>query len=170
MNAPASTLRTPQEALDFADLPEGTDDLIDHILARYHEVHRRELPELCALAQRVEEVHAAHPARPTGLAALVATIQADMESHMQKEEQVLFPLMRDGGHPMIAHPIAMMRHEHDEHAANLAAMAKITNDLTLPAEACGTWRALYAGLAKLSADLETHIRIENEILFPRFGG
>ncbi len=168
MNAPAPSLSAPQHAIDIADLPESTDDLIDHILTRYHEVHRRELPELCALARQVEEVHAGHPAQPKGLANIVATIQGEMESHMQKEEQVLFPLMREGGHPMIVHPIAMMRHEHDEHAANLAAMTEITNGLTLPADACSKWRALYAGLAKLSADLEAHIRIENEILFPRF--
>jgi len=168
LNAPAPSLFNQQASADLA-IPEETDEIIDHIVTRYHAVHRSELPELTRLAQRVEDVHANHPACPKGLAALVATIQAEMESHMQKEEQVLFPMMQRGGHPMIGHPIAMMRHEHDEHAANLAAMAEITNNLTLPAEACRTWRDLYAGLGKLAADLETHIHIENDILFPRFG-
>jgi regulator of cell morphogenesis and NO signaling len=100
---------------------------------------------------------------------LLETIQAEMESHMQKEEQVLFPMMLRGGHPMITHPIGMMRHEHDEHGRNLEAMREITRNLTAPADACGSWRRLYAGLAKLADDLNTHIRIENDILFPRFG-
>ena len=160
-------LATPKSAAET--LPDGTDELIDHILTRYHQVHRRELPELVALAVRVDRVHATHPARPAGLPDLLETIRAEMESHMQREEQVLFPLMLRGGHPMIGQPIGMMRHEHDEHAKNLDAMAGITNNLIAPADACGSWRTLYAGLAKLADDLNTHIHIENDILFPRFG-
>ena len=95
-------------------IPESVEDLIGYILERYHQVHRRELPELRNLAIRVQQVHAEHPAVPAGLSDLLARIQADLESHMQKEEQVLFPLMLAGGNPMIVHPIAMMRHEHDE--------------------------------------------------------
>lgn len=167
MNSPASSvLAHPGDIA--VELPEETEDLIAHILARYHEVHRRELPERLALAKRVEEVHARHPARPTGLSDIVATIQAEMESHMQKEEQVLFPLMLRGGHPMIMHPIGMMRHEHDEHAQNLEAMEAVTHGMSPPDDACSSWHALYAGLAKLSADLTARIHIENDILFPRF--
>ncbi|HML08629.1 MAG TPA: iron-sulfur cluster repair protein YtfE [Xanthobacteraceae bacterium] len=149
-------------------IPENTDDIIDLILERYHQVHRRELPELRALAKRVEQVHAGHPAVPTGLSDLLARMQAELESHMQKEEQVLFPLMRAGGNPMIVHPIAMMRHEHDEHGEALKALAALTGDLNLPDGACSSWRALYAGLGKLVEDLTEHMHIENNILFPRF--
>ena len=31
--------------------------LVDHILARYHAVHREQLPELIRLARKVEQVH-----------------------------------------------------------------------------------------------------------------
>ncbi|MGP0084796.1 MAG: DUF542 domain-containing protein, partial [Steroidobacteraceae bacterium] len=51
-----------------AALPEAVEELIQLILERYHQVHRRELPELRALAQRVESVHADHAAVPKGLA------------------------------------------------------------------------------------------------------
>jgi regulator of cell morphogenesis and NO signaling len=150
-------------------LPENTDDIIAHIVTRYHNVHRRELPELLALSQRVETVHAQHPAVPIGLTDLLERIREEMESHMQKEEQVLFPMMLSAAiNPMIVHPIGMMRHEHDEHGKNLQAMAKMTNELTPPADACNSWRALYAGLGKLAEDLTEHIHIENNILFPRF--
>ena len=151
-------------------LPDDVDGLIEHIVACYHQVHRQELPELRALAQRVEKVHAEHPAVPKGLSELLARMQGEMESHMEKEEQILFPMMRSGGHPMIVHPIGMMRHEHDSHGEELEALAKLTGDLTLPAEACNTWRALYAGLGKFRDDLTEHIHIENNILFPKFEG
>jgi regulator of cell morphogenesis and NO signaling len=149
--------------------PESVEDLIQHILNRYHQVHRRELPELRNLALRVERVHVDHPAVPRGLSNLLGRMHGALESHMQKEEQILFPLMLAGGNPMIVHPIGMMRHEHDEHGGELRALAALTNDMTPPEEACNSWRALYAGLAKLAEDLTEHIHIENNILFPKFG-
>ncbi len=97
-------------------------------------------------------------------------MEADLTDHMAKEEQMLFPLMLRGGHPMIGHPIAAMRHEHDAHAAHLAALDRLTRGGEPPAGACTTWRALYAGTRKLAADLREHMHIENNILFPRFGG
>ena len=42
--------------------------LIDHILTRYHQVHREQLPELIRLAARVETVHGSHEQCPNGLA------------------------------------------------------------------------------------------------------
>ena len=87
---------------------------------------------------------------------------------MQKEEQILFPMMRTGGHPMIVHPIGMMRHEHDDHGEELRTLAALTNDMTPPEGACNSWRALYAGCSKFAEDLTEHIHIENNILFPRF--
>ncbi len=151
-----------------SSIPESVEDLIGYIFERYHQVHRREMPELGNLASRVEGVHADHPAVPAGLSDLFARMQAELESHMQKEEQVLFPLMLAGGNPMIVHPIDMMRHEHDEHGEQLRALAALTGDMTPPDGACNSWRALYAGLAKLAEDLTDHIHIENNILFPRF--
>ena len=151
-----------------SSIPESVEDLIGYIFERYHQVHRREMPELRNLASCVEGVHADHPAVPAGLSDLFARMQAELESHMQKEEQVLFPLMLAGGNPMIVHPIDMMRHEHDEHGEQLRALAALTGDMTPPDGACNSWRALYAGLAKLAEDLTDHIHIENNILFPRF--
>jgi len=44
----------------------------------------------------------------------------------------------------------------------------LTGDMTVPDDACDSWRALYAGLAKLAEDLTDHMHIENNVLFPRF--
>jgi regulator of cell morphogenesis and NO signaling len=157
-------------SLNQSTLPDSVEDLIQLILERYHQVHRRELPELRELARRVESVHADHPAAPKGLSEVLARLQGELESHMQKEEQILFPLMLAGGSPMIVHPINVMRHEHDEAGEDLKAVTELTGDLSLPAEACTSWRALYAGLAKFAEDLTEHIHIENNILFPKFEG
>jgi len=149
--------------------PVETGALIALILERYHAAHRRELPELLRLARRVEAVHGEHPAAPRGLPALLEEVAAELESHMQKEERVLFPALQRGGrHPNIGSPIAMMREEHDDHAAHLRQLESLTGNFVAPAGACPTWQALYAGLRKLADDLMEHIHLENNVLFPRF--
>ena len=155
-------------APEASTLPDSVEGLVGHIVERYHATHRRELPELRKLAARVEAVHAGHPDVPAGLADILTRLQSELESHMAKEEQVLFPLMLAGGHPMIAHPIAMMRHEHDTAGEDLGEVTALTHDMTPPEGACNSWRALYAGLAKFAEDLTEHVHIENNILFPRF--
>ncbi|MCC7282636.1 MAG: hemerythrin domain-containing protein [Acetobacteraceae bacterium] len=156
---------------DAADpgLPTPTAELVDHIVARYHDTIRRELPELIALARRVERVHAGVADAPAGLAVLLETIQADMLEHMAKEEQVLFPMMRAGGHPMIGMPITMMRHEHAGHAAHLDSLERLTHGHVPPEGACTSWRTLYAGTRRFAEDLVAHMHVENDVLFPRFG-
>jgi regulator of cell morphogenesis and NO signaling len=70
---------------------------------------------------------------------------------------------------MIAMPIGMMRHEHEGHLAHLGRLAALTHGHAPPDGACGSWRALYAGTRSLADDLVEHMRLENDILLPRFG-
>lgn len=151
-----------------ADAPEEAEALIEHILERYHETHRRELPELILMARKVEEVHAGHAELPKGLSRLLEHIAEAIEEHMQKEERILFPMIRAGlGHAAVG-PIAVMRHEHVEHGERLRQLEELTRDHTPPADACTTWRALYAGTRKLVDDVMQHIHLENNVLFPQF--
>ena len=145
----------------------SNDELIDHILTRYHDVHRQQLPELIRMARRVEQVHGERTTCPHGLADLLETIHQEMESHMQKEEQILFPMLRQGLGAQARGPIAVMRHEHDDHGENLERVIALTDDITPPKGACTTWRALYTGLNEFREDLMQHIHLENNLLFER---
>jgi len=144
--------------------------LIDHILRRYHELHRQQLPELIRMARRVEAVHRDHPLVPRGLADHLEIMERELLEHMAKEEQILFPLLQQGGHPMVVHPIGVMRHEHVSHGAQIERLAALTTQHQPPVDACNTWRALYAGTARLTEDLIEHIHLENNLLFPVFEG
>ena len=88
---------------------------------------------------------------------------------MQKEEQGLFPTLRAGQGSM-AMAMELMRDEHDDHHLRLDELEALTRGHQPPEDACGSWRALYAGTAKFAADLREHIRIENDVLFPACGG
>ena len=159
-----SALQRPSELPDLGTPTE----LVEHIIARYHEVHRAQLPELIRMARRVEAVHRDNPNTPHGLADALETMEQELLMHMHKEEAVLFPMLRAGGNSFVSQPIAMMRHEHNDHGEALEHLASLTNDITPPMGACNTWRALYTGLAQLREDLINHIHLENNILFPQF--
>jgi regulator of cell morphogenesis and NO signaling len=147
---------------------QSTEALIAHILERFHATHRRELPELYRLAAKVEAVHADHPECPAGLAAFLAETADELEDHMCKEEGVLFPTLLAGGGGCAPFALRRMRMEHEEHGRRLDELARLTRAFTAPDSACGSWRALYAGCAKLDADLRAHIALENDVLFARF--
>ena len=143
------------------------DVVVEHVLARYHAVHRAQFPEMLRLARKVERVHADAPGCPAGIADHVAAMAQELESHMRKEEGVLFPLILRGRGAVAAAPIAVMRMEHEEHGEALAGLARLTGGLVAPPGACTTWRALYDALRTFRDDLLHHIDIENDILFAR---
>ena len=143
------------------------DVLIPHLLERFHAGHREELPRLLAMARKVEAVHGDKAGCPRGLAAHLEHVSEALEEHMQKEEQVLFPMILGGGGRMAAMPVRVMEQEHEDHGRNLARIRELAHDFVPPAEACNTWRALYLGLAGFEREIMEHIHLENNVLFPR---
>jgi regulator of cell morphogenesis and NO signaling len=148
--------------------PQSPNEMIDHILTRYHAVHREQLPELIRMARRVEAVHRDNPHVPSGLAAHLEDMERELLEHMDKEETILFPELRAGGASGSRGPIQVMRDDHVGHGQMLERLMALTYDATPPPGACNTWRALYAGIAQLSDDLIGHIHLENNLLFPGF--
>ncbi len=141
-------------------------ELCDYIESHYHVALRRDLPPLIEAARKVEHVHAEKPEVPAGLCAVLSEFFSEMQSHMSKEEGVLFPMIRRGvhGEPMYM-PVGMMEQEHDTHRDSLRRIRELTHGLRAPDHACATWRALYRGLEAVEADLMQHIHLENNVLF-----
>ncbi len=142
--------------------------LIAFILDRFHEAHRREFPALISLAKNVESVHAKHAACPVGLAHVLAEMHAELEAHMAKEEQMLFPALLSGGAGCTPFAIRRMWLEHVDHDARLQQLRVSAHAFRPPPDASPSWRKLYAGCEKLHDDLRAHIDTENDILFPMF--
>lgn len=149
-----------------SEVPAESGAMIDYILYRYHETHRRQLPELLKLALKVESVHADNPRVPRGLAELIQKLIGELEVHMKKEELILFPLIKSGMRG-VGGPVSQMRLDHDDHGVLLHQLEEITNGFTPPEGACRSWQALYAGAAKFTDDIMEHISLENNVLFPR---
>jgi len=150
---------------------------IDYILKRFHEGHRAALPPLCALMEKVRNRHAARHAFLDRLNNLVLRLAQELEPHLEKEETVLFPLIRRlaaegdaedlawfGLDPRI--PIRAMRIEHDGTGRLIDEIRSITHDFTPPRDACASFVGLYRGLDELDREIRLHVHAENNALFP----
>lgn len=160
------------EALEsFSDKSEWVDkplpEIINHIVSYYHDRLRMMFPELILLAEKVERVHSEHGLCPKGLALKLGEIHNELLSHMMKEENVLFPMIKNEQFHHTSMPITIMQEEHNSHGENLIALRQMAYDFNPPEEACGTWRALYKGLDQLEMELMEHIHLENNTLFVR---
>ena len=142
-------------------------EMIDHIITRFHNRHREQLPELITLAEKVENVHGDRDDCPIGVVAQLEKIYAELSQHLMKEEQILFPMIKMGNYAMASMPIRVMEMEHDEAGQDVEVIKSLTNNCTLPADACFSWKALYSGINEFIDDLMHHIHLENNILFPR---
>jgi regulator of cell morphogenesis and NO signaling len=141
--------------------------IIEFILRRFHEPLRRDLPILVSGARLVELAASKSPLCPAGLTDHLEQILLAVESHLAKEEKILFPLILAGRGSSAFMPIKVMMAEHEDHVANLQRTRVLTHDFALPVDASATWRTLYFDLQRLEADLNRHIQLENTVLFTR---
>ena len=130
-------------------------------------------------SQRVAAKHGDRFPYIIQVAQLFREVAEEMMAHMQKEEMILFPRIRQleelianheadkkGNVFYILAPMNVMEEEH-EHAGNLLAeIRRLTNDYTPPADACTTFRITLAELKEFEEDLHKHVHLENNILFP----
>ena len=167
----ASAQQRPSDARDWNREPLHA--LAGHIVTTYHDPLREELPRLESMAAKVARVHGGKAPYLTRIDTIVSELSAELQSHMQKEEQVLFPAIRaiegNQGRPAvpISAPIAVMEAEHDHAGALLSELRAITDGYVAPFWACQTFHALYDGLAELETAMHVHVHLENNILFPR---
>ena len=138
---------------------------VDHVIARFHETHRRQGLNILPLAEKVSNVHEGKIS--PHLLPLVQHMFGELETHMQKEERMLFPMIKNGMGKNAGMPVRVMMMEHEDHSAAIEQLLAITDNLTPPEGACRSWNSLYTQLREFVDDLQNHIVLENEILFPR---
>jgi regulator of cell morphogenesis and NO signaling len=166
----AAEATEPEPQGNPAELPP--EELVDYIVDTHHAYLRRELPRLRAMSHRVANVHGGHTPSLIEVFEVFLGLEDELASHMMKEEQVLFPAISSlaRGESRVGSldgPIACMIHEHEDAGAALERLRTLTSGYQPPADACNTYRALFAGLAELEEDLHRHIHLENAVLFPQ---
>jgi regulator of cell morphogenesis and NO signaling len=181
---PAAVVRD-LDALPAEEVPDEDaslwplDRLIDHIVSVHHAYVREALPRLDAWIAKLASVHGArHPELPAVYGAF-RRLRAELEQHMMKEEQILFPYvleladrsvqMRPTMSPFgsVENPIRMMEREHRDAGDELLSIREMTCGYRAPSDGCTTYNVCMAELAAFERDLHRHIHLENNILFPR---
>lgn len=160
---------------------EPLSEVIRFIVDTHHRYTREALAMLRPLAAKVAERHGPAHAELREIETLVHELADELIPHMLKEEQILFPyanaledaaLLGNEEPPVpffgsARNPVRMMMLEHEAAGAKLLEIRTLTKNFELPAEACTSYRALFAALQELEQDLHRHIHLENNILFPR---
>lgn len=145
--------------------------LADFIVNTHHSYVRKTLPDIRNYAARVARVHGARHPELAVIQQLVEAVNAELLEHMAKEEQVLFPLIKEmaAGNRIdaIQSPIGMMEMEHEMTAKALHQVRMLANNYTLPEDACASYSLLYRMLDDFENDLHIHVHLENNILFPK---
>jgi regulator of cell morphogenesis and NO signaling len=172
--------------LAWCDLRESADSswdwsyaapspLIDDIVNVHHGYLRSELPALTELLDKVVAAHGRRHPELCEVRTVFAGLRHELHVHMQKEEQILFPWIRDlemCRHPFSRHghsvtnPISVMEDDHKTAGEALHRLHVLTGGYEPPDDACASYRVLLARLRELERDLHWHIHKENNVLFP----
>jgi regulator of cell morphogenesis and NO signaling len=171
-----TALSAPSAASTLPDLVNLTPSaLADHIEHTHHAYLRGELPRLAELTERVLAVHGDRHPELADVRDSFEALRADLQPHLAREEQILFPLIREIDAALRAdgwvngelkNPVSVLQDDHEEVGALLARLHELTNAYTTPEDGCASYRALYEGLGRLAADTHLHVHKENNILFP----
>ena len=170
----------PTQAEEPNFLTETLEGLIYHIVSKHHSFTRLEIARLNALLEKVCAAHAENHPELLRISVLFQVLGADLDTHMAKEERVLFPYVirmeasAKQNVPLfrppfgtVANPVRMMMLEHDRAGALLKEIRALSADYVPPTDACFSYLTLYSALETLEKDLHQHIHLENNILFPR---
>lgn len=156
------------------------DQLCDYIERKHHQYITKNHPLIVAYIERVYAAHGKqHPELATVLS-LFGQVGYELLDHMQKEETILFPLIRKmvqvrseqaeagtNSTLVIDDSIEELTQEHENAGNMLKEISLITNKYQTPETACETYSVMLAKLEEFEKDLHMHVHLENNVLFPK---
>lgn len=148
--------------------------LADYIVNLHHKYVLKTLPDLLSYTQKIASVHSVNHPELSTVANLVVQINAELLQHLQKEEELLFPAIKEAlnkgsleAKAIIASEISRMSDEHEFVGGAMDKINDLMNNYAPPEDACNTYKVSLKLLEQFEDDLHIHIHLENNILFPR---
>lgn len=167
-----------RNTIDFNSWP--LDLLADYIEKTHHRYVEEKTTIIMQFLNKLCSVHGGNHPELFKINTLFSECAGELAQHMKKEELILFPFVKkmvntketegalaQPAFGTVSNPIAMMMHEHDTEGERFREIASLTNDYTVPADGCTTYRVTFAMLKEFEENLHTHIHLENNILFPK---
>lgn len=159
---------------DFREMPLA--DLVDYIIGKHHSYLKKALPELSDLTTTILRVHGPSHTDLFKVHKLFHNLKMELDQHLIKEEEILFPMIKEyGANPSavllekIAAVVKETEEEHEGAGDILKELRQITEDYIIPADGCNTYSQTFRSMQELEGDLFQHIHLENNILFRRLG-
>lgn len=156
------------------------DKLAQHIEVRHHKYVDKQIPLIKQYLEKICNVHGENHPELFEVKKLFNTSAGELTMHMKKEELILFPFIKkmvtkqkanESITPphfgKIINPIQTMMDDHDNEGERFRLTNKITNNYTIPPDACETYKVCFGYLKDFEQDLYLHIHLENNILFPK---
>ncbi|MEO6490525.1 MAG: hemerythrin domain-containing protein, partial [Ferruginibacter sp.] len=162
--------------MPFVDM--NAEQLITYIIIHHHFFVKLSMPLMLNHLEKVAGKHGNHFPYMQQVLKLFVEINEDMTAHMQKEETVLFPRIKglevlykssqvsDIADAYILAPIDVLEAEHDRGGEILYQIRQLTNNYSVPVEACTTFKLSLSELRNFEEDLHKHVHLENNLLFP----
>ncbi|MGF2412475.1 iron-sulfur cluster repair di-iron protein [Ferruginibacter sp.] len=167
---------TTTKVLPFTEM--SYEQLISYILIHHHFYVKQSMPTILFRIEKVATKHGDRYPYMVKVLEIFNAINEDMTQHMQKEEMILFPRIKEVGQLLsndqktglgetyITGPVNVMETEHDHAGEMLYEIRQLTNNYTPPVDACTTFKVCLAELKEFEEDLHKHVHLENNLLFP----
>lgn len=154
--------------------------LIQYILENHHNWLKTKMPEMLPVVQKVAWVHGDNHPETVKIAGIFQEIVDELIPHMQKEEIMLFPYIekmaaadQTGNEPPrpvfgpVENPLRAMEADHRVVGELMDSIRELSQDYTLPDDACASFQLVYGFLSEFEADLHQHLHLENNVLHPQ---
>jgi regulator of cell morphogenesis and NO signaling len=158
----------------------GLDFLMIFIVHIHHRYVKKNIPLLKKYAEKATKSQGEEFKKLLEINQLITQFSKGLTIHMIKEETIVFPFIKKllkankestsilfSNLNPINNPIVMMEQYHNEAGDILKKISKLTNKYKAPENASKPFKKLCKKLKEFESNLNKHVHLENNILFPK---
>ncbi|MEJ7738098.1 MAG: DUF542 domain-containing protein [Chitinophagaceae bacterium] len=154
------------------------DFMADFIVSNHHQFVKESVLRIQELSRKLETIHPSH-SNLFSINQVFQQLAVEVNENMIKEEQILFPYIRflvqvkKGKVAASCLPgcvqqcISILEAEHGTIGHYMNYVNTLTDNYSLPQSAGSSFKLLYKWLHAFEDDLQQHVHLENNILFPK---
>lgn len=158
--------RETTAAQELESRPTG--ELLAQLAETQHRHVSETLPFLVPLSLKVARVHGSRHANLREVHETVVELEETLEELLEWREKELFPLMLGGTGPHLHTELQAMVAAHMVVSRLFEQLRDAADGYRIPEDSCSSYRTLYRELETLEAEQLAQLRLEQQVLMPRF--
>jgi regulator of cell morphogenesis and NO signaling len=147
--------------------------LINYILVHHHYYLKHAMPTIFSYIQKVVVKHGNRFPYMQAVSDLFSAIMLEMSHHIEEEEQILFPRIKEleakkifFNSSFIEDTMRVMDREYKNTIDLLYKIKNLTNNYTAPVGACASFQICLSELKEFEHELQQYFLLEQKLLFP----